>query len=159
MTIAQSFQPLLPGESREDIHLSVTHISENDALLAFNHIADATGDPKFYATTVHEVMKYIKETVDEYDGFQDDDAQAINGNADEAAGLLEDYKANQRTPAAWLYLNQEAVERIYTDFRQVTAHKQPLVDAEEAGCGPEGQHRTAAGDQALRRSRRRPVSK
>ncbi len=131
VTIDEYLGPPLGDEGRANLSLTVTHLDQEDALLAIETIVGDPKEPKFYPTTIHQVLKFLDETIKETTGFKDEVAEKINPWVSTAMELIASYKAWEGEPADWMASNGGMLENVYTSFREATMHKQPHAELKQ----------------------------
>ena len=117
-----------PNEAgRDAITLMVTNLDTEGALLAVQTITGAKGEQtaSYYATTLHQVMRFIRDTMDGDFDANDDSAEIVDEQSAAAQALLDDWDEWEGTAEVFLSNNAVAIETVYTRFRQATRHKQP----------------------------------
>jgi hypothetical protein len=118
-----------PDEGRGTaLTLMVTNLDTDGALLAVAKITGENAQPTYYATTLHEVLKFLTNTLERYEGSYEDDAELVNEHAGAAKVLIADWDKWEGDAASFVTKNAARLELVYTKFRQATAHVQPLAN-------------------------------
>ena len=114
-----------PNEAgRDAITLMVTNLDTVGALLAVETIAGEKG-ASYYATTLHQVMRFFKDVLDGHFDANDDSADIVDEQSAAAQELVDEWDDWEGTPEVFLFNNSVAIETVYTRLRQATRHHQP----------------------------------